>query len=79
MAHGLRSRLNVIILFAGITIIAGLWFIRSSPKTIEEYTEVAVEPGINPDYSDIVIPANIAPINFRILEQGQQYFTMTSQ
>src|SRR4030065_640256 len=74
MAHGLRSRFAVIILFGGITIIAGLWFIRSSPKAIEEYVEVAVEPGISPDYSDIVIPANISPINFRILEQGQLYF-----
>ncbi len=74
MAHGSRSRFAVIILFVGITIIAGLWFVRNSPKAVEEYAEVAVEPGISPDYSDIVIPANIAPINFRILEQGQQYF-----
>ena len=74
MAHGLQSRFAVIILFGGIIIIAGLWFIRSSPETIEEYTEVEVEPGISPDYSDIIIPANIAPINFRILEEGQLYF-----
>ena len=75
MAHGLQSRFAVIILFGGIIIIAGLWFIRSSPETIEEYAEVAVEPGISPDYSDIIIPANIAPINFRILEEGKLYFT----
>ena len=52
----------------------GLRFIRSSPKTIEVYVEVAVEPKISPGYSDIVIPTNIAPINFRILEEGQLYF-----
>jgi hypothetical protein len=74
MAHKSRSRFAVIILLAGITIIAGLCFVRSSPTSIEKYVESAVEPGISPDYSDIVIPANIAPINFRILEQGQQYF-----
>lgn len=74
MAHGSRSRFAVIILLVGITIIAGLWFVRSSPKAIEKYVEVAVEPRISPDYSNIVIPTNIAPINFRILEQGQQYF-----
>ena len=62
-------------LFGSVTIIAGLWFVLSSPKVIEKYAEVAVEPRISPDYSDIVIPPNIAPINFRILEQGQQYFT----
>jgi len=60
--------------FGSVTIIAGLWFVLSSPKAIEKYAEVAVEPRISPDYSDIVIPPNIAPINFRILEQGQQYF-----
>lgn len=74
MAHGSRSRFAVIILLVGITIIAGLWFVRSSPKAIEKYVEVAVEPRISPDYSNIVIPTNIAPINFSILEQGQQYF-----
>ncbi len=73
MAHESRRRFAVIILLIGIAIIAGLQLVRNSPKAIEKYVEVAVEPRISPDYSDIVIPANIAPINFRILEQGQQY------
>ncbi|MHC4557454.1 MAG: TolB family protein [Planctomycetota bacterium] len=70
----MRSRFTVTILFGSITIIMGLWLVMSSPKAIEEYAEVTVEPRISPDYSDIVIPTNIAPINFRILEQGQLYF-----
>ncbi|MHC4325366.1 MAG: TolB family protein [Planctomycetota bacterium] len=74
MAHGSRSRVAVIILLAGVIFIAGLWFVRDSPKAIEEFTETAAAPAISPDYSDIVIPTNIAPVNFRILEQGQQYF-----
>jgi len=74
MTRGLRSRFAGIILIVGIAIIAGLWFVGNSPKAINEYVEVAVEPAISPDYSDIVIPANIAPINFRILERGQRYF-----
>lgn len=74
MVHGLRSRLTVTILLGGITVFAGLCFIWNSPKAIKEYVEAAAEPRISPDYSDIVIPANIAPINFRILEQGQLYF-----
>jgi hypothetical protein len=75
MAHGLQSRLAIIILLVSIVIIAGLWFARNSPETIEKYNEVAAEPRISPDYSDIVIPANIAPVNFRILEEGRRYFT----
>ena len=74
MAHGFRSRFAGTILFCSITITAGLWFVLSSPKAIERYTEVAAEPRISPDYSDTVIPANIAPLNFRVLEQGQQYY-----
>jgi len=57
-----------------IPLVVGLGFVLRSPKTVEEYTELDAKPRISPDYSDIVIPANIAPINFRILEQGQQYF-----
>ena len=74
MAHESRSRFVVIIILAGIVIITGLQCVRNSPKAIKEYAEVAVEPRISPDYSEIVIPTNIAPINFRILEQGQRYF-----
>jgi hypothetical protein len=74
MAHESRTRFVVIIILAGFTIIAGFRCVRNSPKAIEKFVELAVEPRISPDYSDIVIPANIAPINFRILEKGQQYF-----
>ncbi|MHC4583297.1 MAG: TolB family protein [Planctomycetota bacterium] len=74
MARGLRIKFAIIILFCGLTIIAGLWFVLTSPKAIKKYVEVAVEPRINPDYSNIVIPPNITPINFKILEQGHQFF-----
>ena len=33
-------------------------------------------PSIFPDYTDITVPANIAPLNFRIKEQGQKYVTV---
>jgi len=74
MVHESRSRFAVIILLAGFAIIAGFHCARNSPKSIEKFVEVTTEPRISPDYTDIVIPANIAPINFRILEKGQQYF-----
>lgn len=58
----------------GVTILAGFWLASSTPKPTETYAEVAVEPRVSPDYANLVIPANIAPLNFRILEPGQQYF-----
>ena len=36
------------------------------------------EPRIDPDYTFLVIPPNIAPLNFRILEDGQDYVVAIS-
>ena len=33
-------------------------------------------PSIFPDYTDVVIPSNMAPLNFRIEEKGQKYVTV---
>jgi hypothetical protein len=34
---------------------------------------IAKQPGISPDYSDIVLPPNIAPLNFAIEEAGEEF------
>jgi len=44
-----------------------------SSEDIDNCTQIAYEPNIIPDYSGIVIPHNIAPLNFRICEKGQAY------
>ncbi len=44
-----------------------------SPGTPETCREVAREPNLSPDYSGTVIPANIAPLNFQVLEEGRAY------
>lgn len=44
-----------------------------SPKPVEPYIDVAREPGISPAYSGATIPANIAPLDFRVLEEGRTY------
>lgn len=54
-------------------IVAAPWMGSCRPKTIDRYGEVAREPNLSPDYSGTIIPANIAPLNFRILEEGQAY------
>jgi hypothetical protein len=74
MAHALKSRFAAMVLLGGIAVISGLCFLLRSPKAIGEYGEVAIEPEISPDYRNTVIPANIAPLNFRILTQGRDYF-----
>jgi len=60
-------------LFCGSAVVLGSWLASCRPKAIEKYDEVGREPNISPDYSGTVIPANIAPLNFRILEGGSAY------
>ncbi len=40
---------------------------------IDEFKTVKSAPKIEPDYSDIVIPPNIAPMNFEIKETGRRF------
>jgi hypothetical protein len=64
-------------IITGIFCIAVILFVvrlKSSPfESIDNCTQVAYEPNITPDYSGIVIPHNIAPLNFRISEKGRIY------
>ena len=40
----------------------------------ESYTKVDLFPNIDPDYTNIVIPPNIAPLNFKIDEEGKEFY-----
>lgn len=40
------------------------------------YSQLDSVPPIFPEYTNIVIPSNIAPMNFRIEEKGQKYITV---
>jgi hypothetical protein len=51
----------------------GAWLASCSPKPPEGGSEAGREPNISPDYSGVVIPPNIAPLSFRILEPGRAY------
>jgi hypothetical protein len=70
----MRTRFGGTALFCSVVIVLGSWMASCSPKTIEKYGEADREPNRSPDYSGSVIPANIAPLNFRILEDGHAYF-----
>jgi hypothetical protein len=45
---------------------------------LESCTQVPRPADISPDYSGIVIPPNVAPLNFRILETGESFFIRIS-
>lgn len=56
-----------------VALLLAFWLASCSPKTVKDYRETAREPNMSPDYSGVTIPANIAPLNFRVLEEGQDY------
>ena len=69
------KRKPVVIGVLGVVIVlSGLWILFSPSEVVEEGIPVAREPNISPDYSGLIIPYNIAPLNFRILEEGQAYY-----
>ncbi len=63
-----------VILFIALTGLLG----SCSSKPGGEIVNTGLLPKIDPDYSDITIPPNIAPLNFMISEKGSAYFVRLS-
>jgi hypothetical protein len=67
---------SIMSIFLGIIVVAVLFtFLKSADPGIEMYTELNHLPKIDPDYNEIIIPPNIAPLNFIINEKGTEYYT----
>jgi hypothetical protein len=58
--------------------LAFMVFSCTGPSDIRGYEEVTDYPEIFPDYRDVVVPPNIAPLNFDIKEEGKKYFVSIS-
>jgi hypothetical protein len=64
----------LIVFFLGAMAIAALGFIFPKDSTPpQNYTKLGRAAEIRPDYTGIVIPPNIAPLNFLVLEPGEEY------
>ncbi len=74
MVNEMKIRFTGIALFCGLIVVLGSWMGSCAPKAVESYSEVSREPNLSPDYSGTVIPANIAPLSFQVLEAGEAYF-----
>jgi Tol biopolymer transport system component len=59
--------------YSGILMIVMAGLLFSCTGNIEIYDNEKREPKIEPDYSDITIPPNIAPMNFLINEEAEKY------
>jgi len=50
----------------------------SHPRAAVDARPAGRKPTIRPDYAGVVIPPNIAPLNFTVLEPGEAYFVRIS-
>lgn len=57
--------------------VAGL-LAACSASVPADYTETGTQPRIYPEYTDVTIPCNIAPLHFRIEEEADEYITRLS-
>jgi len=66
----------------GALIALAAWAVLSvgtgSTPEVTSATPVGREPRLDPDYTSLVIPPNISPLNFRILEDGRDYVVTIS-
>jgi hypothetical protein len=70
-ARLLRPLAAIVLLAAAAGAALYLWSDRA--PAIEAWSDAGRPPAIHPDYAGIVIPANIAPLNFVIAEPAARY------
>ena len=69
----MKRRFGYLILLAMLLILIGQFISCRCTKKIDNYTQVARVPAIKPDYVNTLIPPNIAPLNFVVEEDAEQY------
>ncbi|MBR4976489.1 MAG: hypothetical protein IKY61_05490, partial [Thermoguttaceae bacterium] len=70
----LRKAAIVATILAVLALAVGRWATGtpSLPKTFEDAGKL---PAIYPDYVGTTLPPNVAPLNFRVEEEGERYLT----
>jgi hypothetical protein len=71
MNHRILNLTVILGMLSGIIAICFTGLFASGPEEIMQ--ETGSSPGIDPDYSDVTLPPNIAPCNFVIQESGIRY------
>lgn len=65
----MKRSLRQLIFLMALPLIAAC---TSHPSVPSDATSVSRQPRIYPDYTDVVIPSNIAPLNFKVLEGSDE-------
>jgi WD40-like Beta Propeller Repeat len=72
------SAATALVLLVVLTASLVLPFFRNRVPDVTGARKSEREPQIDPDYTALVIPPNIAPLNFRIREDGRDYLVVIS-
>lgn len=64
----------IFLLIAAITLVLIIGMMQGRKFSVTDYITIDKPIGIQPDYSDTVIPPNIAPLSFYIKEPAQKYY-----
>jgi len=67
------SYLFILIGLAGTLAGLSYYHLSNGKIVVEQYSSIDRPAKIHPDYTDIVIPPNIAPLNFLVREKGKMY------
>ena len=69
-----KAKLIYAIIVCAFIAVSLLYSFRGRKVTITQYSSIDRPVKIQPDYAGSVIPPNIAPLNFSILQDGSGYF-----
>jgi hypothetical protein len=53
--------------------VAAIWGFRTGAESLQAYAEAHRQAATYPDYSGIVIPPNVAPLNLKVQESGRNF------
>ena len=70
----LKIQLHTILLLISVVLFSAC----NNAKIPKEWSEADKHPQIFPDYTDLTIPSNIAPLNFMIKEPGEKFMVSIS-
>ena len=62
----------------GLAAVVVRGLIRETPPVIEQCRVAERVARMSPDYADVTVPPNIAPLNFTVREEGSAYFARVS-
>jgi len=72
----MKNKSRYLFMICAVVCLTAIFYVLTRGETvnIKTYTDISRSPAIYPDYTDLVIPSNIAPLNFEIKETGEKYF-----